>query len=210
MADNSSDSSNEQWPGRSDEPDLQHTAPITSEEADTAAQATAPPEPTPESWQEQYQKERRRSRILMGTTAVAGALFAGSLFYAVAQTNTVTPAGFNGPGQGFQGGPGQGQGGPGMGRGGSGWGDGDGYGGPGMMRGQVPMGGFVEHFFNSDGSLNEDLAAQFKQELQDRGTAFEQQLQAEIAREVAKGDITQKQADELSAALGLSSSSNTT
>jgi hypothetical protein len=174
-----------------------------------------PTDPPADDWPERLAKERRKTQIFMGTTALAGALLVGSLFYASAQgsaDNAAMRDGSDAMGQA------PGMGGPGMGRDLDDDGQGMGRGMPGS--GAVPQGGgLVQQFFASDGSINDDAVAQFKQRADalaavdqdgDQIAAMQSHLLADIQQAVSSGTITQDQADELVQALDLPADGSST
>jgi hypothetical protein len=122
---------------------------------DAAAAAQAEPD-----WQQRYERERKRSRLFMVTTALAALLFTGTLAYAVADTGPdAGPSAFAGErfGGGF--GPRGGHGGSGGGHGGPRGGYGQGW----QDDGAAGYGGDsaddyddADDDYDSDG-VNEDL-----------------------------------------------------
>jgi hypothetical protein len=165
-------------------------------------------------WRDRYRNERKKAVLFMVTTAVAVALLAGSLFYAVARTGSTpisAPLSGQGPGLGGNGG------GPGLGGNGGGPGlDGNdqGFGPPGGRNGTGDRGGLIQRFFNSDGSVNESAVAQFEERASQFGGGggsgggrSGDRLAEGIESAAASGDITSEQANELLAALGISSGS---
>lgn len=208
-----------QWPGRAEpEPADQHvTAPIGPPPAGAPVGLIEQPAPEPEDvdWQGKYESERKRSRIFIAATAVAAALFVGSLFYASAQGGST--AGTDLADQpGMSGGLGVGPQDQGPGLGSRGFGDdsdSDSDSGPGMSGGMGVPPGFAEQFFSSDGTLNSAAVEQFREQLEAAGTSadtIKEQLAAHIAGDVTRGHLTQEQADELSEALGLDLASGDT
>lgn len=206
-----------EWPGRAPERDpipvaagaesRPHDAasveppPVAPAEAAPVGLTTmTAPEPAPAplvDWQDRYEKEHRRSRIFMATTAVAGALLVGSLFFAAAQGSSTDATAF-GPGMQDRSGTGRGMA-PGM-------PDQDGDASdPGMMgdRHGMGFGGAVEQLFNADGSLNTAAVEQFKEQIAGLDAAGQQALAEHIAGDVTRGHVTQDQADELLKALDL-------
>ncbi|MFN8125279.1 MAG: hypothetical protein U0R64_02020 [Candidatus Nanopelagicales bacterium] len=117
----------EKWPGT---PGMDQTQPITppgaapdaAPDAGSVAVDTPPANgvvaesPTSEpDWQAKYEDQKRKTTLFMGATVVAVAALIGSLFFAVARSNSggadeFVRGGLNGPTQQF-GGPGQGMGG---------------------------------------------------------------------------------------------------
>lgn len=146
-------------------------------------------------WRDQYESERKKARLFMVTTAVAVALLAASLFYAVATTSSSPVAApLTGEGPGLSGNDNGGQV----------------FRPPGGPDGSGSRGGLIERFFNSDGSVSEEAIAQFQERAAQFGgsSGFGDRLAGSIEAAVANGDITSEQANELLAALGLSSASS--
>lgn len=176
-------------------------APVEAAPVGLTAAATGPdadsPAP-PVDWQDRFERERRRSRVFMATTAVAGALVVGSLFYVSAQGSSPDSAAMMGPemqdngGMGREMAPGM----PGQ--------DGDAR-GPGRRGDSHPrgFGGAVEQLFNADGSLDTEAVEQFKERIAGLDAEGKQALAQHIAWDVVRGHLTQEQADELLAALDL-------
>lgn len=213
------------WPGQAADPRPQQATdagPVDPPPAPPPASPVAPvgltgesgPAPSPApivDWRQRYEDERRRSRIFLATTAIAGALLVGSLFYASAQGDPTTST-FDRSGPGLQ----DGRGGPGM----SGHDDNldgrtapDGM-GPGTGTdpsdpGARVWGGVLEQLFNADGTMNATAVEQFQQQVAALDEAGQQQLAAHIASDVTRDHLTQEQADELLAALGLTSDAGT-
>lgn len=187
-------------------------APTASPEA--AGDEPSAEQPVPQQWvpQDAYDKERRRSRIFMGTTVVAAALLVGSLFYAAAQTGSSflpTAGSDTTQGEGYGAPDGDGPNsdgrGPGHGRGGQFGGGHDGDGERDGTEGRGGPGGFIEHFFNSDGTLDEEEVTELQERLQDMGgSGFTDRLADGIDAAVENGLITQEQADQLLSVLGQS------
>lgn len=129
-------------------------------------------------WRDQYLNERKKARIFMGSTAVLAVLLAGSLVFAVGQSDPspVAEPGFSSGQLGSGGGPGGGS------------------------------GDFVQRFLNPDGSVNEAQVAEFKQRMEQFGgdSRSEERIVGGIQAAVDSGQITQESADELLAALGMS------
>lgn len=141
------------------------------------------------TWQQKYEKEHKKSRILAATTAAACVLALGAGIWGATKSSGPErpdfasgqfPGGQNG--QGGMGGPGGGFGGPG------------GQGGPGQM---------FSNMFNSDGSINTEALNEFKSRMP-QGIDVSQI----IDRAVSSGAITEEQGKKLKEAL--ESSSGTT
>lgn len=185
------------WPGL--QPDIQHTQPIDP-----------PPQAPPISVEDgdegvgALERERRRTRIFMATTAVAGAALVGTLFYASAQGQSAgTPiaaterGGQAGPGFGMHDGDDDGLGMPGRGM--------DQEGPEGGMPGGPGSGAPVLQFFNQDGSVNTALVDQYKElgATDEQESFMAQRLAHEIDEALASGLITDAQVKALSAALDI-------
>ena len=151
-------------------------------------------------WHAAYLNERKKSRILGVTTAAAAVLAVVFGVWGIAQTASTPSAAAGAVGA-------QGQldgnfGGPGM-------------GGPGALGGQgmappdgAVRGGLLEQMINADGTINQTAVDQFKTQMS-AGNGPPAALVADIAaREVAQGDLTQAQADQILAALGVSASAS--
>ncbi|MFI0433753.1 MAG: hypothetical protein ACH36H_11510 [Candidatus Nanopelagicales bacterium] len=169
--------------------------PATPPGADFSAPAGPPPyAPQPaEGWRDAYDKERKKFHIASAAAAVAAVVAVVALVWGVAQnqaSSTVAGGQFSGAGQMPGYGPGAdgaqgGMGGPGM-------------GGPGRIQ---------EQLLNDDGTVNSTAVAELKAQSEaGQGPPLEMLAQI-LPREVQRGDLTQAQADQILAALGLSAAS---
>lgn len=165
------------------------------------------PQQPADGWRDAYDKERKKFRIASAAAAVAAVIAVVALVWGVAQNQSSSTVAGGSGGQ-FAGGAGQfpgdgqfpGYGAPGgqMGPGGQ-----DGQGGPGMGR-------IAEQLLNADGTVNTTAVAELKSQ-SESGTAPPLQVFAQIIpREVQHGDLTQAQADQILAALGVSAATTTT
>ena len=169
---------------------------------------------TSEGWRTAYHKEHKKVRIL-GLTTAAGAVLA--LVFGVWGITQManTPSSV----AGVIGGEGQRDGtitGPGMG-GPAAAGRPGGGAGQGLAHGQAVAppegairGGLLENMLNADGTVNQSAVDQFASQMA-AGDGPPAALLADMAaREVANGDLTQAQADQILAALGINGTSGST
>ena len=153
-------------------------------------------------WRAAYLKERKKSRILGMTTAAAAVLALVFGVWGIVQmtstSNTVAGAfGTQGQADGYFGGPG--------------------VAGPGALGGQgmappdgAVRGGLLEQMLNADGTIDQSAVDQFATQMA-AGNGPPAALLADMAaREVANGDLTQAQADQILAALGINGTSGST
>ncbi|HQR79382.1 MAG TPA: hypothetical protein PLT68_04100 [Actinomycetota bacterium] len=155
-------------------------------------------QPQDEPWQTMYTSERKKARILGATTVAASLLAVAMGAWGLTNAGDSSTAQTQGPGGTSQFGP-PGQTGtlPGQTGTGTGTGTAPQQGGPGQDLSAL--------LFNSDGSVNTEALEQFQQNAP--GGTLEQFL----AMAVQNGDLTQEQADQLTAAAaGTSTSSSGT
>ncbi len=139
-----------------------------------------------DTWQAKYEKARKRSKILACTTAAACVLAVGAGVWGITKSSSPQPPDFA-SGQFPGGGPG-------------------GFGGPGGQGGLIGQGGpgrMLADLFNSDGSVNTEKVNEFKSRMPSGSDPTQLVDQAQQS-----GAITADQATKLKAALGGSTSGN--
>lgn len=177
------------------------------------AQPAEPMDPAT-AWRAAYTKERKKAQIFMGTTAAAAALALifgvwGVVASIAAVASNSNERGFMSGQQFDRDGDGPGM----MGGGPLGNGSGNGPRGQGGQGGQGGgMGGNLNsamNLFNADGSLNQTAVADLKADLASGNGPSAAVIRNYVNRQVQRGTVTQAQADQALAALGLTTATAT-